>query len=151
MISQQLPVSDHQETVILSRRRRIYLNSYPDVSGFRIFLSRRSVSEDGCIPPVPTEALCEGGWFIKNMFLRNEPNFLNCKMTVSHFLLIPYASGVRPERVKTNPFLPLLRHATRTPFSPPKSSISPKSPSKSPFIPLSAAKIRTQKRHKTPP
>jgi hypothetical protein len=57
--------------------------SYPPSGGFRIFYSCALI--------------------FNILFLRNEPNFLNCKMIVSHFLLIPYASGVRPERVKTNP------------------------------------------------
>jgi hypothetical protein len=96
----------------LSRKRRIYLNGYPDVSGFRIFY------------------ICA---LIFYMFLQNEPNFFFSKMTLSHFLLIPYASGVRPERVKTNPFLPLLRHTTNSPFSARNGRFQSAHPQKAPF------------------
>ena len=69
--------------------------SYPDLSGFRIFYS------------------CA---LIFYMFLRNEPIFRSSKKTVNLFLNNTNDYSPATIDYKTNPFLPLLRHATRTPF-----------------------------------
>jgi hypothetical protein len=163
VISHQLPVSNQQQPVILSRRRRIYLSSYPPLGGFLIFYS------------------CA---FIFYMFLQNEPIFSFSIITVSDYSTTGYCSLVTGDCRQTNPFLPLLRHTMCTPFlaqngrfyknlrqkapfythqpskfepifTPPathdvpldsgsKSHISPKSPAKTPISTSSHAKIRTQ-------
>jgi hypothetical protein len=157
------PTFKNCRPVILSRRRRIYLNSYPDVSGFLIFY------------------ICA---FIFYMILRNEPIFPFSIIAVSDYSTTGYCSLVTGDCRQTKPFLPLLRHTMCTPFlaqngrfyknlrqkahfyprqprkfepifTPPathdvpldsgsKSRIQPKSKTKNLFLTPSAAKIRTQ-------
>jgi len=101
MTSHQLPVSSHQQTVILSRRRRIYLNSHPDLSGFlnsTLKTHNSKLYPIFCLLPVA---------FCLIVFLQNEPNFGFSKMTLSHFLnetfaflLLPFALKNEPKRTQ---------------------------------------------------
>ena len=108
MTSYQSPVNSYRKAVILSLWRRIYLNSHPDTSGFRIFYIL-SLIFYVCLYPLKPQALSlkTMDFGLKTVKMQNEPNFKTIKMTLSHFFnktlalfLLPFALKNEP---KTNP------------------------------------------------
>jgi hypothetical protein len=88
-------MNNNHQTVIPSEVEGSIRISYPPSGGFRIF--------DSCA-------------LIFYMFLQNEPNLKTNKITISPYNVRACSVPLPAPAGKTNPFLPLLRHTTRTPF-----------------------------------